>query len=173
MSDRVSMRKVREVLRLHYECGRTQREIARSCGIGSCTVSDYLKRARASGLEWAALQALSEAELEGRLFRYSQRATSGERAANNFAWMHQELKRAGVTLQLLWVEYQEAARANGAEPYQYSQFCEHYRAWRRKLGVSLRQVHRAGEKAFVDYSGKKPSLIDSATGELRATSSCL
>lgn len=167
MSDRVSMRKVREVLRLHYECGRTQREIARSCGIGSGTVSDYLKRARASGLEWAALQALSEAELEGRLFRYSQRATSGERAAINFAWMHQELKRAGVTLQLLWVEYQEASRVKGVEPYQYSQFCEHYRAWRRKLGVSLRQVHRAGEKAFVDYSGKKPSLIDSVTGEIR------
>ena len=85
------MRKVREVLRLHYECGRTQREIARSCGIGSGTVSDYLTRARASELEWMALQALSEAELESIV-------------SINFASMHQELKRAGVTLQLLWVE---------------------------------------------------------------------
>ncbi len=83
--------------------------------------------------------------------------------------MHQELKRVGVTLQLLWVEYQEAVRArnDGSEPYQYSQFCERYREWRKKLGVSLRQVHRAGEKAFVDFSGKKPRIIDRVTGEVR------
>jgi transposase len=163
------MRKVREVLRLHFECGRSQREIARSCAVGAGTVSDYLKRARDAGLDWATASALSEPDLESLLFRYSQRATTGERAPIDFGWVHQELKRAGVTLQLLWVEYQQAiqARGDGSQPYQYSQFCELYRGWRKKLGVSLRQVHRAGEKVFVDYSGKRPRLTDGATGETR------
>lgn len=168
MSDRVSMRKVREVLRLHFECGRRQREIARSLSIGAGTVSDYLKRARAAGLDWAAASGLSEAELEARLFRYAERPVC-VRAAVDFPTVHQELKRTGVTLQLLWVEYQESVRArgDGGEPYQYSQFCERYREWRKKLGVSLRQVHRAGEKAFVDFSGKKPRIVDRVTGEVR------
>jgi transposase len=163
------MRKVREVLRLHFECGRSQREIARSCAIGAGTVSDYLKRVRNAGLDWETARALSEPELESRLFRYSRRPTVGERAAIDFGLVHQELKRAGVTLQLLWVEYQQAiqARADGSQAYQYSQFCELYREWRKTLGLSLRQVHRAGEKAFVDYSGRKPRLTDSATGETR------
>ena len=163
------MRKVREVLRLHFECGRKQREIARSCAIGAGTVSDYLKRARTAGLNWEAASAMSEADLEARLFRQALRPPIGDRAPIDFGWVHQELKRAGVTLQLLWVEYQDAVRArkDGSEAYQYSQFCELYRGWRKKLGVSLRQVHRAGEKAFVDYSGRKPRIIDAATGEAR------
>lgn len=162
------MRKVREVLRLHFECGRTQREIARSLSLGTGTVSDYLKRARAAELSWSAARELSEAELERKLFRCVKRPAR-ERAAIDFGWMHQELKRAGVTLQLLWLEYQEAVRArgDGSEPYQYSQFCERYREWRQKLGVSLRQLHRAGEKAFVDFSGKKPRIVDRETGEVR------
>lgn len=163
------MRKVREVLRLHFECGRSQREIARSLSLGSGTVSDYLKRAREAGVDWTAASAMAETELEKRLFRYPKRSTSAERAPIDFAWVHQELKRAGVTLQLLWNEYQEAVRArnDGSEAYQYSQFCELYREWRKRLGVCLRQVHRAGEKAFVDYSGKKPRVVDQATGEVR------
>jgi len=168
MSDRVSMRKVREVLRLHFECGRSQREIARSLVLGAGTVSDYLKRARVAGLDWATARALSEAEIDTRLFRQAERPAR-DPAAVDFATMHQELKRVGVTLQLLWVEYQEAVRArnDGSEPYQHSQFCERYREWRKKLGVSLRQVHRAGEKVFVDFSGKRPRIIDRATGEMR------
>lgn len=162
------MRKVREVLRLHFECGRSQREIARSLVLGAGTVSDYLKRARVAGLDWATASALSEAEIDSRLFRQAERPAR-DRAAVDFATVHQELKRVGVTLQLLWVEYQEAVRArnDGSEPYQYSQFCERYREWRKKLGVSLRQVHRAGEKAFVDFSGKRPRIIDRVTGEVR------
>ena len=162
------MRKIREVLRLHFECGRSQREIARSLVLGAGTVSDYLKRARVAGLDWTTAGALSEAEIDTRLFRQAERPVR-DRAAVDFATVHQELKRVGVTLQLLWVEYQEAVRArnDGSEPYQYSQFCERYREWRKKLGVSLRQVHRAGEKAFVDFSGKKPRIIDRVTGEVR------
>src|SRR5690606_22199831 len=75
----------------------------------------------------------------------------------------------GVTLQLLWAEYQEAvaARQDGVKPYQYSQFCDLYRVWRRQQKPSMRQVHAAGDKAFIDYSGKKPRLWDAATGQFR------
>ena len=75
--------------------------------------------------------------------------------------IHQELKRVGVTLHLLWEEYREAH----PEGYAYSQFCEIYRRWAQKLKPSMRQVHRAGEKAFIDFSGKRPQLTDPHTGE--------
>jgi len=81
--------------------------------------------------------------------------------------MHQELKRAGVTLQLLWGEYQEAARATGAEPINTVNSVSIIEVGGESSGVSLRQVHRGGEKAFVDYSGKKPCLSNSVTGEVR------
>lgn len=130
MSERNSMRKVREVLRLKYECGRTNRQIAVSCSIGAGTVSDYLQRARANSVSWEDAKALSDTELEARLFRQQYRA-SLPRAPIDLDWVHQELRRTGVTLQLLWTEYVEAAQARESEkaPYQYTQFCEHYHRW--------------------------------------------
>lgn len=162
------MRKIREVLRLKFERGHGHRLIAASCGIGVATVSEYLRRARDSGVGWADAQALSDAELEVRLFPKAQYVTQVERAAIDLEWVHRELRRSGVTLQLLWSEYVQAAqRSGGAEPYQYSQFCALYTAWRSKLDVVMRQVHRAGEKAFIDYSGKKPTVVDAQSGEAR------
>ncbi len=160
------MRKIREVLRLKFESGRPHRQIAASCQLGLGTVSDYIQRARASGLSWQDAQKLTDVELEARLFRQRQYAPVAGRAPVDAEWVHQELRRTSVTLQLLWVEYTEAAQARGGlEPYQYSQFCEHYHRWRARLDVVMRQTHRAGEKAFIDYSGKKPHIVDSATGE--------
>src|SRR6185295_10811923 len=97
------------------------------------------------------------------------RNVAATRAAIDFSHVHEELHRHGVTLQLLWSEYLDrvAARGDGTKPYQYSQFCELYGAWRSRLRPSMRIVHRAGEKAFVDYSGKKPRLWDRATGQAR------
>lgn len=162
------MRKVREILRLRYECGRPLREIAVSCAVGAATVSEYLARAQAAGLTWEQAASMSDADVEARLFRWVGRNEPVARVPIDFEWVHGELRRSGVTLQLLWAEYQEAAAARGApgKPYQYSQFCDLYATWRRKLTVPMRQVHRAGEKGFVDYSGKKPSLADARTGEL-------
>jgi transposase len=163
------MRKIREVLRLKFEQCRGHRAIAASCGVGVATVSEYLRRARDHGVGWVQAQALSDPELEARLFPKAQYSTPVERAAVDFAWVQRELRRSGVTLQLLWSEYVQAAqRSGGAEPYQYSQFCALYTAWRSKLDVVMRQVHRAGEKAFIDYSGKKPTLIDASTGQARS-----
>ena len=162
------MRKIREVLRLKLEQGRGHREIAASCGIGVATVSEYLRRARDHGLSYEAAQALSDAELEAKLFPKPQYAAEVERVPIDFEWVHRELRRTGVTLQLLWSEYvQSLPQSAVAEPYQYSQFCARVAEWRKKLDVVMRQVHRAGEKGFIDYSGKKPRIVDAQTGEER------
>lgn len=161
------MRKVREVLRLHFECGCKHREIAAACSVSPATVCDYLGRAEQAGLGWEQARSLSDAEVEARLFKQLGRNEPAVRAAIDFAWIHRELRRVGVTLQLLWGEYQAAAQAAGVRPYQYSQFCELYAGWRDQRRLSMRQVHRPGEKLFVDYSGKKPRLCDPETGEVR------
>jgi transposase len=162
------MRKIREVLRLKLERGFTHRQIAASCQIGAGTVSEYVHRAHASGLTWDDVQSLSDADLESRLFHQVQYVPKVARAPIDCEWAHQELRRTGVTLQLLWTEYVEAARARaaGPEPYQYTQFCEHYHRWRSRLDLVMRQTHRAGEKAFIDYSGKRAHVIDGQTGEV-------
>ncbi|WP_437619073.1 IS21 family transposase [Sorangium sp. So ce1151] len=161
------MRKVREVLRLKHECGRSEREIALAVAVGRSTVGEYLARAKACGLTWEIAKELDDAEVEARLFRHVGRSEPAARAPVDFAWVYLELRRPGVTRQLLWTEYAEhaAAGGSGCRPYQYSQFCDLYEAYRSKLQPSMRQVHRAGEKAFIDFSGKKPSIVDAVTGE--------
>jgi transposase len=154
MAERLSMRKVREVLRLKFECGRSHAEIAASAAIGESTVGDYLARARKVGLTWDAAREQSDAEVEARLFRDVGRNEPPARVPIDFAWAHRELSRAGVTLQTLWVEYREVVAGQSAlRPYEYSRFCDLYARWKRKLGVVMRQVHRAGEKGFIDYWG--------------------
>lgn len=156
------MRKIREVLRLKFEQGQGHRAIAASCGIGVATVSDYLRRAHGAGIGWPDAQQYSDAELESRVFPRAQYGASPERATIDFDWVHRELRRTAVTLQLLWSEYVEATQRDGdrREPYQYSQFCALYIQWRAKLDLVMRQAHRAGEKAFIDYSGKKPRVVE-------------
>lgn len=162
------MRKIREVLRLKHDRGLSQRQIARAVGIGRATVCEYLERAEQGGVTWEVAQELSDAEVEGRLFRRVGQNEPATRAPIDFNWVHMELRRTGVTLQLLWTEYQQGIADNpsGQRPYQYSQFCELYREHRAKLEPSMRQVHRAGERAFLDFSGKKPRIVDAKTGEV-------
>jgi len=161
------MRRIREVLRLRYECGLKQRLISASVGISKGSVSDYLARANAAGLTWAEASVLDEDEVERRLFAQIGHNEPPTRVPIDFDWVHREMRRTGVTLQLLWVEYRDAAaRGHGGRAYQYSQFCDLYADFRAKVEVSMRQVHRAGEKAFLDYSGKKPTIVAPATGEV-------
>jgi transposase len=149
--------------------GRSQREIASSVSTAVGTVNGYLKRAAEAGLTWERVQTMTDAEVDAALYCDGGRNVAATRAPIDYAHVHSELRRTGVTLQLLWAEYQEsvATRGDGSKPYQYSQFCELYGAWRVRLKPSMRRVHRAGEKAFVDYSGKKPRIVDEATGEVR------
>lgn len=161
------MRKIREVLRLKDELSLSHRAISASTGISRSTVSEYVGRAERAGLTWEKAKELSDADVEARLFEQVGRNEPQKRASIDLRWVHQELRRPGVTLQRLWTEYQEGVASGppGYRPYQYSQFCDLYSEYRSKLLPSMRQVHPAGEKAFVDFSGKKPRVVDPATGQ--------
>jgi len=161
---RLSMRKIREVLRLKFDGGQTNRRIARSCHISRPTVADYLLRFEEAGLKWSAAAALDDTTLERKLFAPAPAASTTERAVPDWGEVHRELRRKGVTLTLLWHEY----KAAHPEGYQYSWFCDQYRAWAAKLDVVMRQEHRAGEKLFVDYAGQSVEVVDQRTGEIRA-----
>ena len=156
------MRKIEEVLRLHFACDRSNREIARAIGIGRATVSDYLRRAKETGIGWPLPEGMTESALEARLFPPLPPSTV---ARPEPAWpdIHRELGRKGVTLELLWQEYREQCPGG----YQYSAFCQHYRAYAQALPVTLRQSHAPGERLFVDYSGQTVPVIDPGSGEVR------
>lgn len=157
------MRKIREVLRLKFDAGLSVRKIAKSLSIGHSSAGDYLCRFAASGLQWPI--DLSDAELNRRLFPPAVPAPSDQRPTPDWAHVHAELRRPGVTLALLWQEY----RLTHPQGFQYSWFCEHYRLWAAKVDVVMRQEHRAGEKLFVDYAGQTVPVIDRQTGEIRQT----
>ena len=158
-AERLPMRHIREILRLKHEGALGHRAIARACGVGVGTVSEYMRRAVVAGLVWPLPPELDEAGLEARLFPPP--APGRDRVTPDLAGIHQELKRAGVTLHLLWEEYRQVH----SDGYGYSQYCELYRRWAKKLKPSMRQQHRAGGKTFIDYSGKRPHLVDRRTGE--------
>jgi len=156
------MRKITETLRLHYECGRTHREISRAIGASPTTVGDYLRRAKVAGLSYPLPDGLDESALELRLFPPVV-PSDVVRPEPDWVWAHREMRKKSVTLELLWQEY-KAAHSDG---YQYSWFCERYRQWVGKLSVTMRQTHTPGEKLFVDYAGQTLPIIDGLTGEIR------
>jgi transposase len=157
-TERLSMRKTREILRQKWELGRSHREVASNLGVSLGAISGALERAKAAGVSWPIAVGLSDEELEARLYKTSELAS---RPLPDFAILHTERKKVGVTLELLHLEYLE----QHPDGYRYSQFCEHYRAWLQKHKLTMRQEHRAGDKLFVDYSGKKPRIVDPKTGE--------
>jgi len=159
---RLLMRKLRDILRLKYEAGLGHRAIARACSIGVSTVSVHLQRAIAAGVRWPLPADLDDAALEARLFASPGVIPAGPRPLPDWRAVHLELKRPSVTLRLLWLEHRDAHPTG----YGYSQFCDRYRRWARTLKPSMRQVHLAGEKLFVDFAGQKPALVDGTTGEV-------
>jgi len=156
------MRHVKEVLRLKWGCGLSERKIAHSCGISRPTVAEYLRRAQAAGLSWPLPEALDETTLNQLLFPARPVRQSATPLVPDWSVVHQELKRKGVTLFLLWEEY----KATTPDGYQYSWFCRAYHAWTGKLDLVMRQHHRAGEKLFVDYAGQGIPVVNSHTGEV-------
>ena len=161
--ERLSMRKIEEILRLKYEVGLTHRAIAQSCLVSPSTVSEYVTHAKAAGLSWPLPEELSAEQLEELLFP-QQGSTSGRNSRQpDWAEVHKELRRKSVTLSLLWVEY----RQDQPDGYGYSQFCHHYRQWAKQLKPMMRQKHKAGEKLFVDYAGQTVPVVDPQTGEIR------
>ncbi|WP_426757258.1 IS21 family transposase [Myxococcus sp. Y35] len=156
------MHSIREIIRQKWGLKRSHREVARSVGVSPGVVGKVMSRAAHLGLTWEAVEALEEEELERQL--YGPKCAPGtERPLPDPVWIHQERKRPGVTLELLHLEYLE----RHPEGYRYTQFCEVYREWLARHRLTMKQAHKAGEKVFVDYSGKKPTVVDGGTGEVR------
>src|SRR5437867_10855553 len=159
-TERLSMRQTRQILRQKWSLGRTHREVAQSLGISCGAVGTTVLRARAAGLDWAQVDTLSDEVLQARVYGPPTPPTH-HRAVPDGAYLHAERRKPGVTLELLHLEYLE----QHPDGYRYTQFCDLYRQWLRRRRLTMRQVHRAGEKGFVDYAGKTPSLTGPATGE--------
>jgi len=157
------MRKIREVLRLRLGRQLSQRAVADSVGLSLGAVNGYLGRARRAGLGWPLPDDLDDERLERLLFPPPPDVATEQRPVPDWAAVHRELRRPNVTLALLWEEY----RGGGADGFGYSWFCELYRAWARRLKPTLRQVHVAGERMFVDFAGHTMEVFDGATGEAR------
>ena len=159
---RVSMRKIREILRLRHERGLSHVKIGLSCGVGESTVGDCLLRAVAAGITWPLPEGLDDEALELRLYPGKVGGAS-QPPKPDFSYIHSELRKKSVTLQLLWQEYKHA-HPNG---YRYSQFCQLYREYRKGTEYSFRNSYKAGEKLFVDYAGQTVPIHCAKTGVVR------
>lgn len=162
-AERTSMRTIKEVLRLKFDGHLSLRQIARSLNIGLGTVSLHINRAKAAGLSWPLPTDLDDSGLERLLFPGQLAPVRRGLVEPDYGNIHEELKRKGVTKQLLWEEYKQIHGDNG---YQYSQYCQRYRDWVLTLKRSMRQVHKAGEKLFIDYCGPTVPIVNPETGEV-------
>ena len=160
--ERLVMTKVREVLRLRWALGRSVREASRAAAVSAGAVSNTERRASRAGLDWPTVEGLDDTQLERRLFGGPKHMRGPARGLPDPVWMHAELRRPGVTLELLHLEYLREQ----PDGYRYTAFCEAYRQWMKRRGLVMRQQHKAGDKMFVDYSGKRPHVVDPTTGEL-------
>jgi transposase len=158
------MRQIREILRQKWALRLSHRAVAGGLGVGLGTISSVVTRAQAAGLNWAQIEPLTEAVLESWLYGRPEVAGQRQRPWPDCAWIHAERAKPGVTLELLHLEYLERQ----PDGYRYTRFCDIYRRWLKRRGLSMRQVHRAGEKMFVDYAGQQPHLVEPTTGEVRA-----
>lgn len=160
--ERLSLRKIREVLRLKYEVGLSNRAIARACRVSNSTVGDYVARAQAARLGWPLPVGLGEEELYRRLFPDQEIKTRQERPLPDWEEIHRELSRSGVTRVLLWQEYRE----QHPQGYGRTQFFAHYQRWNREHTTSMRMPHKGGEVLEVDYAGKTLPITHPETGEI-------
>ena len=160
----LSMRFVREMLRLHHEARLSQRQIARALQLSQGVVSKYLAAARGQGVSWPLPPDEDDAALQARLFPAPPVIPPSRFVEPEWGTVHTELPSKGMTLQLLWEEYREG---QAGRTYSYSQFCARYRDFRGRLKRSLRQIHVAGEKCFTDYAGPTVPIVDMRSGEVR------
>jgi len=157
--EKLSMEKIQEILRLH-EMGYNQSAIAQSCNLARSTVQDYLRRALAKGITYHQVTQISHSEAQELLGKGKRSASPV--ASIDFAAVDIERQRKGVTLSLLWQEGLDQQQWNCS----YATFCRYYNQWRGTQQLSMRQVHKAGEKLFVDYSGQTLPVVNLDTGEI-------
>lgn len=155
------MTNLREILRLIHEGKLSNRQIAKSCHCSPTTVGAIIERYKEKNLSWPDILDMDDTELESKL--YPQEIGSSKKPLPDYDYIYKELlKHKGVTLYLLWQEYKEKYPAG----LQYTQFCDHYATWRKLRHISMHQIHRAGEKMFVDWAGLTVPVIDRETGEV-------
>jgi transposase len=154
------MRHTREILRHKWLLGNGHRLVTATLGSSHGSISATVKRALHAGLDWQAVCDLSDAELEQRLYPPPPQAGT-PRPEPDWAWVDLELRKKGVTLELLKEEFLE----KHPDGLRRTAFCEHYRSWKQARGLVMRQHHVGGEKLFVDYAGPKVSYTDPATGK--------
>src|SRR3954469_9485941 len=162
--ERLSMRKIRDVLRLRFAQGLSQRAIGISLRLSTGAVNACLSRARLAGLSWPLPEALDDSHLEALLYPPPPAVATEQRPVPDWAEVHRELRRPNMTLALLWEEYRGGTGVR--DGFGYSWFCDLYRAWVGRLKPTLRQTHTAGERVFVDFAGHTMEVIDGATGEI-------
>ena len=160
--ERLSVRKIREILRLKNEIGLSNRVIARACQVSNSTVGEYMARAKQAGLKWPLPEDASEEELYRKLFPEGEKPKVTERPIPNWEEIHRDLARQGVTLRLLWQEY----RVKYPNGYGRSQFQELYQRWNRDHAISMRLPHKGGEVLEVDYAGMRVPITNPETGEV-------
>ena len=159
----MTMKAIQEVLRLHA-AGLSQRQIARACGLSKGAVGKYLQRAMEAQVVWPLPEGMEVLALQ-RLLQPARLPVDTGFVTPNFAMIHVEMRRKGMTMQLLWEEY--VTGHEGQKAYHYTRFCTLYRAWNDRLKRSMRQNHVAGEKLFIDYAGPTVPVVDPGTGEIR------
>jgi transposase len=162
-TQRLSMRRIRDVLRMKHAEQLSERLIARTLQISHGAINTYLQRARAVGLTWPLPEGLDDESLELLLFPAPPAMANDRRPTPDWASVEKELRRRGVTRALLWEEY----RGAHSEGFGYTWFCTHYEAWKKRSQPSMRQTHLAGEKLFVDFAGDTIDVVDPITGEVR------
>ena len=161
---RISMNKIREIIRLNEQCNLSQRAIARALNISRPIIKEYINKINSSGLDYAKIKDIDDDTLlqivEGTRRSSSDRYTL---LRLKFEYFLKELKRTGVTLELLWQEY----RTEHSDGYGYSQFCYHFQLWRNTSELTMHMDHKVGDKMFVDFTGKTLEIVDQQTGEIR------
>jgi transposase len=158
------MRNLREVLRLSYSAGLSIRKISASTKISVGSIQNILKLAEQQNITWPLPEAWDDHILALKFYPRSDAQPSPKYQEPVWTEVHQELKKKGVTKQLLWEEY---AQHYPNRCYSYSQFCARYSDWLKKQKRSMRQTHRAGEKLFIDYAGPTVPIVCAASGEIR------
>lgn len=154
----IAMQKIREVLRLRLGEGLSLRQVSLATGVPFTTAGDYVRRAEAAGVTWPLPADLGDEQLQA-LVGPSKSQARVDRPMPDYKVVHREMMRKGVTLALLWTEYRESF----PDGYGYTQFCDHYRQWKRHLNAVMRQDHKAGEKLFIDFPGDKIPIYDTKT----------
>jgi len=163
-TERVSMRKLRDILRLRLQAGLSLRQIKDSQRVSLGAVQKITSQAKAQRLDWPAIEQLDDQQLAQLFYPESDTRSSSDFQCPDWVGAHKELKHKGMTKHLLWEEYTQAYPNRS---YSYPQYCFLYQDWVKKQRRSMRQTHQAGDKLFVDYAGQTMPIVNGETGEVR------